>query len=227
MIQGTNVKNKIGVLIKISLIVIWFYMVDILCVSTISIFFKDEITYKGYILNNQYMLTLISKVICFIGLVIVTSKCRIILMNKESKIDVYKVIRYIMYGIIGWGIGIIIVNILLPIFPEYNQIDRLFEGDEHLFRFIVIVIVAPFIEEYIFRGKIQEYLKNEFGIWIAIGIQAIIFAGLHGLVIQQVYALILGIYMGYIKYRENNFTSTFIMHITINAISWYIAVINS
>ena len=226
MVQSSNIKNKLQVLIKVGLIVMWFYMIDILLVSTISLFFDEQTLYRKYIMNHQYLLSFISRTICFFGLVITTNKNRVITWANEREVNLYKIIYYIVCGLLGWLLGTVIVNILLPMFPEYKEINTLFEGNEHVFRFIVIVIIAPFIEEYVFRGKIQGYLKQEFGIIIAIILQAIIFAGLHGLVLQQIYAFILGVYMGYIKNKEDNFMSTLIIHMIINGIGWYIGTLN-
>ena len=217
-----SIDIKIDAIIKIVLIVLWFSSVDSLIISFLAIFFNENTLYLNYVSSHQYIISFISKIICFVGIVYATPRSKVIEREDLKKIRINNIIKYIFFGVIGWLIGTIIVYILMPVFPEYEQINNLFNNEEHIFRFVVIVLVAPFIEEYIFRGKIQNYLKSGFGISIAITIQAVIFARLHGLVLQQIYAFVLGIYLGFIKEKEKNFISTFTIHVFINFIGWYV-----
>jgi len=49
---------------------------------------------------------------------------------------------------------------------------------------LLMLIVAPMIEELLFRGVVYRLLREAFGVWLAIGLSALCFASMHGVMIS-------------------------------------------
>lgn len=82
-------------------------------------------------------------------------------------------------------------------FEQYaDSIDALMNNQSTFLLIIAIGIIAPIIEEVIFRGLIFHLLKNNMPVWAALIIQAALFGFAHLNLIQGSYAFALGIIMG-------------------------------
>lgn len=71
--------------------------------------------------------------------------------------------------------------------------------------------VAGFCEELLFRGVIESGFKK-WGMKVAVGFSALIFMIMHGSALQTVHQLIIGILIGYVFYKTNNFWIGVIIH---------------
>lgn len=87
--------------------------------------------------------------------------------------------------------------------------------------FVMLVIVAPIFEEFIFRGAVMNLLKP-YGSGIAVFVSAFCFAVFHGNFQQFFYAFALGILLGYISYATNSMFCNTVLHAMFNAVSWII-----
>ncbi|PHV71788.1 hypothetical protein CS063_04320 [Sporanaerobium hydrogeniformans] len=134
-----------------------------------------------------------------------------------------KWISYIGYGIGLWMLSTLLNAFLLPFFEEYGtHISQLFANNERVLRFINLIILAPFVEEYLFRYKIQEVLKKGFGPTLAIIFQGVLFGLIHAIALQKIYAIVLGIGLGFIREKEKHLQSSIIAHMTINSIGFLV-----
>ncbi len=132
-------------------------------------------------------------------------------------------LRYILYGVELWLFSSLLNSLLLPFFSDYKwQITQMFGNQEKGLRFVVLVILVPFLEEYLFRYKIQGYLKEGFGETLAILLQGMFFGLIHSMNLQKIYASVLGIGFGFVREKEGNLQSSIIMHMTINTIGFFI-----
>ncbi|MDV4152201.1 type II CAAX endopeptidase family protein [Clostridium sp. AL.422] len=92
-------------------------------------------------------------------------------------------------------------------------------GGSMIISIITIGIVAPFAEEFLFRGIIYNTLKKKVSIRWTIIIQAIMFGVFHGNIIQGSYATLLGIVFGYVTYKTKSLWPAIIMHMVNNLIA--------
>lgn len=142
--------------------------------------------------------------------------------NKTKKNNL---IIAMVLGFSGWLINSGILNILqeVNLFKEQFQtmndmLSPVMEGN--LFIIILTVgIVAPFTEEFIFRGVIYKTLNKRISIKWSIIIQGILFGAFHMNLIQGTYAAFLGILFGYLTYKSKSIWPAIIMHITNNIIA--------
>ena len=90
---------------------------------------------------------------------------------------------------------------------------------------ISVGIIAPFVEEFIFRGVIFKILnKNISALWSII-IQAILFGVFHFNLIQGGYASLMGILFGYVTYKTKSIWPAIVMHISNNVFACIIPLI--
>jgi len=84
---------------------------------------------------------------------------------------------------------------------------------------ITVGIVAPFTEEFLFRGVIYKTLNKNISIGWTIIIQAILFGVFHGNLIQGTYATFLGIVFGYVTYKTKSLWPAIMMHMVNNTLA--------
>lgn len=88
------------------------------------------------------------------------------------------------------------------------------------FGIISVVIMAPLMEELLFRGAIQGYLMRK---WknpaIAIVVASLIFGVIHGNPIQIFFAFLTGLALGWIYYRTGSLLPAMLMHFINNGAS--------
>lgn len=85
-----------------------------------------------------------------------------------------------------------------------------------LMQFLSVGLIAPLLEEVLFRGLILGTLKKEMHPWIAIVISAVFFGVAHGTPIGIMYATVLGILMGWIFVKFNSVLPGFLFHMAYN-----------
>ena len=92
-----------------------------------------------------------------------------------------------------------------------------------LIMFILLTVIAPVFEEFIFRGAVMDLLKP-YGSGLAVFVSAFCFGIYHGNFQQFFYAFALGICLGYIAYATKSLFCTTILHAMFNAVSGLILI---
>lgn len=89
-----------------------------------------------------------------------------------------------------------------------------------------VVSIIPFIEELLFRGFLQSWLKTTFGRSIAILLTSLIFASFHFSISQGIENIefisslfLLSCYLGFVKERQQSLWASIGLHMTFNFIS--------
>ena len=152
------------------------------------------------------------------------------------------VVRDIALGIFTWLIAIptvIALSQLAEMFtsmffgkPETDQIavDALKQSISSPIALITILIsillFAPFLEEYLFRGLLLSWLRNKLGSISAIFISALAFALLHFSPKQDwtnipliISLFTFGCYLGFVYEKSRSLFSSIVLHVTFNLIS--------
>ena len=83
---------------------------------------------------------------------------------------------------------------------------------------VAIAILAPLIEEFAFRGKMQHELEHSVGIRAAIVIPAVLFSALHGLV-DAIHHLPYGVFAGWVVWRTGSIWGAVYMHALNNSVA--------
>lgn len=95
-----------------------------------------------------------------------------------------------------------------------------------LILFVLLVVVAPLFEEFIFRGAVMNLLKP-YGGGVAIFVSAFCFGIYHGNFQQFFYAFALGILLGYVSYATNSMFCNTMLHAMFNSISGILMILVS
>ena len=108
---------------------------------------------------------------------------------------------------------------IINIFTGFNEVADSLYGGSIIFEFIAMVIIAPLLEEILFRGIIFARLREYMSVKVAIVISALIFGIIHGNVVQGIYAFIIGICLAYIYERYNTLLAAVLFHMSANLMS--------
>lgn len=89
--------------------------------------------------------------------------------------------------------------------------------------YIFVGIIAPFVEELVFRGAILRVLLGKFrSAWLAIFISAALFSISHGNPAQMPHAFLLGLLIGWLYKRTGSIVPGVVLHWTNNTIAYVI-----
>ncbi|MEM8528371.1 MAG: CPBP family intramembrane glutamic endopeptidase [Bacteroidota bacterium] len=85
---------------------------------------------------------------------------------------------------------------------------------------IAAVILAPILEEVLFRGVILKGLLQKYGHWKAILISAVVFGIIHFHPLQAINAMVIGIVLGFVYWRTRSLMAVIILHFINNSFAF-------
>lgn len=102
-------------------------------------------------------------------------------------------------------------------FESYDKVsDSLSSAHGSILAMVSVVILIPMFEEILFRGLIFNELRKNMNIYVAIIIQAIIFAVFHGNMLQGMYTFILGVILSLLYMWTKSLWANVLCHIVYN-----------
>ncbi|MSQ84666.1 MAG: CPBP family intramembrane metalloprotease [Myxococcales bacterium] len=132
--------------------------------------------------------------------------------------------------------------VLLPIIPLASVISALFFGDAQTVHPIALlaaqhhdpvtivalgiaaVVLAPLAEELIFRGFLLRYLRQRFGLWPAVAVSSLLFAGMHMAPDQLLPYTVLGVGFALTYVWVGNLWASVVLHGLWNAGSFVLTI---
>lgn len=119
-----------------------------------------------------------------------------------------------------WGamyvLNVIMEWIALPDFME----DTFFEIANEPLGVVSMALLAPLVEEMMFRGAMQNYfMRTSSNPWVGIIVTALIFGVVHMNPQQVVYAALLGLVFGWIYYRTRSLLPVITGHVLNNSVA--------
>lgn len=138
--------------------------------------------------------------------------------------------EYIKIGFKNWAKGLllmIISNIYIIYFTKVmagnEAANRSALASSPLINCIIMVIIAPLLEEIVFRLNIKEKIKNK---WIGCTLSALLFGSLHLIAANSAAEMLyiipygsLGFFLAKSVYETDNIYSSVICHMTHNALA--------
>lgn len=118
------------------------------------------------------------------------------------------------------------LGVILRAPQDSSQIEILIKSRASLAAIILFgVVLAPIVEEMLFRGFLLPLLVRSMGPWLGILLTAVPFALLHGVQNQWAWQPVLligiaGIAFGYVRYKTGSTTAAFLMHSAYNAMGF-------
>lgn len=108
---------------------------------------------------------------------------------------------------------------IIDVFPEFNEVAESLYGGKLIFEILAMVVVAPILEETLFRGIIYGRLKESINTKIAMIVSALIFGIIHGNAVQGIYAFAIGLCLAYIYEKYGHLIAAVIFHASANLVS--------
>jgi membrane protease YdiL (CAAX protease family) len=117
--------------------------------------------------------------------------------------------------------SIFALNTFVSWFPLENILENEFDGlSRNFIGAFTIAVLAPVLEEVMFRGAIQGYMMRRFNNpWVTILAAALVFGVFHLNPVQVVYATLLGVILGWIYYRTGSLLPVILGHVLNNSIA--------
>lgn len=115
-----------------------------------------------------------------------------------------------------------VVTLVLFVLPEawlesYNEAAAGLDSGGVL-GVLAVAVVAPVVEEFIFRGLIMTRLSKAMPGWLAILLSAVIFGACHGHPVWFAYAFVLGSVFGLMDWKAGSIWPSILGHVAFNAI---------
>ncbi|MDO4414296.1 MAG: putative ABC exporter domain-containing protein, partial [Erysipelotrichaceae bacterium] len=137
-------------------------------------------------------------------------------LNKKQLLILPVICIFLMYSgnLLGTLVTSLLSNLVTPE-PVVNPLMNLTSSGTIVQRLIFMVILAPVIEEYIFRKQLIDRL-HIYGGRQAVILSGIMFGLFHGNFSQLFYAAALGILFGYVYLKTGKLRYTIGLHMTVN-----------
>lgn len=184
----------------------------------------------NFLLNKSNTIVLVSGIITllFLWLFFKIRKKRLITEAYIKRFDGSKVIPIIL---LGFSFALFILAAMnLPPIPErvlesYSQSAEISTSGSLIIMLITIVIVAPIVEEIIFRGLILSRLNKAMNTTVALIISSLLFAILHGHILWIAYTFVLGILFGIVAIKTESILPSIILHMSFNLAGLFVGLI--
>ena len=149
--------------------------------------------------------------------------------KKKSKLSFSEFVFLFCIGEVLMFIGNYIGTVLNDVFASYtgivpdNSVATIISETPTWLIFLVVVIIAPIVEELIFRKIIIDRLSI-YGEAVAILFSAVAFGLIHGNFYQFFYAALLGALLGFVYVKTHNVWYSVLMHMIINFFGSIVAI---
>lgn len=135
-------------------------------------------------------------------------------------LSAHHIVRYLL----GGTALSLVVMIVPPVLPERKgfPLEKLFNSPASAYAIAAFaVLVAPFMEELLFRGLLFAFFEKHGGLTFAIGATAVLFAGLHipeywGAWNNVVMILVVGLTFSIVRGLTGSLTPSFVLHLAYN-----------
>lgn len=107
--------------------------------------------------------------------------------------------------------------------PEHAPIQEIMKNPQMAFAFMgMAVLIAPFVEETIFRGYLYPLFAKSFGIWTSIVLTGTLFGVMHGSQLGWAWPNVLaltavGIVFTFVRSRAETVFASYLMHLGYNS----------
>ncbi|MCL2159676.1 MAG: CPBP family intramembrane metalloprotease [Oscillospiraceae bacterium] len=191
-------------------------------------YLAEGLSYGEYFQEDDFMESIFTDVNFYVPMILsilLAFFIMFLILRKEWRIDRifnsdnfdFGLVFCVAFGV-AMNILVICVLALLPISQQPSAIDDMF-GQNLFMDVLVFAVLAPILEEFLFRGVVQRRLGKMINIHAAVFLQAVIFGVVHMNLLQSSYAFVLGVFMGYVYYFFDSIWYVIAIHVSFNATS--------
>ncbi len=109
-----------------------------------------------------------------------------------------------------WNVDALIERLIPMSYSEMRMFERMMQ--EGAISFVVLCVVAPFLEEMLFRGIFLRSFLRRYPESYAIALSALLFGAMHMNLYQFVTGLVMGIFLGWIYARTRSLWPCIAIH---------------
>ncbi len=126
----------------------------------------------------------------------------------------------ILWGILFILVSSIVIEPVLSLLPDVgmDSLDGLMGNGG--WSVLSAVVLAPLLEEYLFRGLFIDSMRRRMGTLGAVFVSALLFGLAHGIPQQAFNAFVVGLILGYIYVRTDSLAVVVIIHAINNALAY-------
>ena len=171
------------------------------------------------IMENIYLVVGVSAIITFVLYFIILRKKEnnLIKRCKFHKINLVSILKIVGIAIALSSFSCAMVSLLQSKFKSYSTVSNsIGSAYGSILAMLCLIVLVPIFEEILFRGLIFNELRKVCNKYMALIIQALIFAIFHGNPLQMIYTFALGIVLGTVYMWSDSLWSNIICHITYN-----------
>lgn len=174
------------------------------------------------LLDATMLITIISGLLT-IGIICVIFKCRKQKLSKSFCLRKISGGTVVSVTLLGFGLNLMF-GILVLLLPEswiasYEETASAAFAGEFWQMAIAVVIMAPLVEELVFRGLIYTRLKQGMPVVVAMIITSLWFGVMHGHPLWAAYAAVLGLVMVWIFERTKSLFASMLFHFGYNSVA--------
>lgn len=177
----------------------------------------DNLT--NLVVPDIYSITLIADIVMLLLLFLffIPTKESLLTRCNLKKCDLKKLL-YVILFVIGFTMfNFKFISVVQNYFPSYESVEQTLSGsDISIFKIITLVLLVPIFEEILFRGVIFSWLRKNFNIVLAVIVQALVFAIIHGNITQGIYTFLFGIILALINIYTDSLYGNIVAHCTFN-----------
>ncbi len=115
-----------------------------------------------------------------------------------------------------------VLNLFLKAGEEQGLVPEGWDPDRaapFVANFVVVALVAPFVEELTYRGLGYAAVRDALGVAAAVGVTALAFGLAHGLVVALPVLTIFGVILAWLRFRTASLYPPVILHSLFNGIA--------
>lgn len=136
-------------------------------------------------------------------------------------------LSWLLFSVVSGFVVALIIHQIIQLYPpqpgEANSFDIIYRDGffAQVLLMLGTVVIAPFFEEYLFRGMIFDSIRNRFGTFVAIYLSAVVFMGFHLIEYYDYWLglmaiLGLGILLAIIRQRSDSLLNPILCHASYN-----------
>ncbi len=143
-----------------------------------------------------------------------------------------KILSTTIFGLLALAPILVASNIFVSVLKEIgfggspSLVSELNGTADQLFLFVAIVIVAPFIEELLFRGYLYDQIRKRYASWVAIVVTGGLFSIAHFTPVTLLPIFILGVFMGMLRERSGSVVPSMVFHSANNLLAFILLIIS-
>ena len=138
-----------------------------------------------------------------------------------KKLSAHNAVRYLL----GGAALSLVVMVIPPLLPEKKgfPLEKMFNSTSSAYAIAAFaILIAPFMEELLFRGLLFAFFEKHGGLTFAIVSTALLFAGLHvfeywGAWNNVVMILVVGLTFSIVRGLTGSLTPSFLLHLAYNS----------